>query len=524
MLADSERYLQTFRYLKPIQVLTRGRNVLREKAKIRVLPDRSQSVLTPGSLRIVAPIPALLCYENGFFRFLNKEHQFDGMPDWNFNGFGKLWTYHLNYFDFLLQPGMEIETAKRLMVDFCNKMNQTRDGLEPYPTSLRSINWLKFIILNHIDEELIFTSLYAQLALLTKKLEYHLLGNHLLENGFALFCGGVFFRDQAMITVAERILTTELDEQVFPDGGHAERSPMYHRILLCRLLDCINFARGSDVPYPISLKMVESASRMAGWMETFAYPDGSFPLFHDSAHGMAPSIKEIAGYLNRLDIQPMRLPPGESRFRKMMTGRIALMMDIGSIGLQYQPGHIHAGIFSFELRINDQQFITDTGISTYEIGKQRELERSTAAHNTVEVGGRDQIQVWASHRVGKRAHVRILSDSHDEINAVHDGYRSMGIHHYRSFQHSGSDSVFIQDSLKGPGNPEGIARFHFAPGITFIKGNEHVTVSNGSVISFTNATSIEEKEYLFAPEFNMLIPAIMIEVRFVKQLNTIIRA
>lgn len=29
--------------------------------------------------------------------------------------------------------------------------------------------------------------LFKQLQLLTHKLEYHLLGNHLLENGFALF-------------------------------------------------------------------------------------------------------------------------------------------------------------------------------------------------------------------------------------------------------------------------------------------------------------------------------------------------
>ncbi len=42
--------------------------------------------------------------EKTTFKFLNIEHTFDKI-DWNYDGWGKLWTYNLNYFDFLLQEG-----------------------------------------------------------------------------------------------------------------------------------------------------------------------------------------------------------------------------------------------------------------------------------------------------------------------------------------------------------------------------------------------------------------------------------
>ena len=43
-----------------------------------------------------------------------------------------------------------------------------------------------------------------------------------------------------MYDKASCLLYKELDEQILPDGSHYEQSPMYHCILLDRLLDCYN--------------------------------------------------------------------------------------------------------------------------------------------------------------------------------------------------------------------------------------------------------------------------------------------
>src|SRR5690606_28107918 len=106
------------------------------------------------------------------------------------------------------------------------------DGWEPYPLSLRVVNWIKAWLQGGLASQPVpqhwLDSLATQLAWLERRVEYHLLANHLLKNGKALFFGGLFLAGPD----AERwrrlglgILLREADEQILPDGGHFERSP-----------------------------------------------------------------------------------------------------------------------------------------------------------------------------------------------------------------------------------------------------------------------------------------------------------
>ncbi len=79
------------------------------------------------------------------FTFLNLERSFESI-DWNYPGYGKLWTYNLTYFDFLNQEGISQEEGLRLIRDFIQKERTLKDALEPYPISLRGMNWIKFLI------------------------------------------------------------------------------------------------------------------------------------------------------------------------------------------------------------------------------------------------------------------------------------------------------------------------------------------------------------------------------------------
>ena len=81
---------------------------------------------------------------------------------------------------------------------------------------------------------------------LEKRIEWHILGNHLFANGKALLFAGLFFSGkQAEIWLKKglTIISKELDEQILTDGGHFELSPMYHAIFLEDLLDLINFSK-----------------------------------------------------------------------------------------------------------------------------------------------------------------------------------------------------------------------------------------------------------------------------------------
>ena len=53
----------------------------------------------------------------------------------------------------------------------------------------------------------------------------------------------LYFKDNFFYEQATQLLYSELEEQILPDGAHYELTPMYHEILLDRLLDCINAAK-----------------------------------------------------------------------------------------------------------------------------------------------------------------------------------------------------------------------------------------------------------------------------------------
>jgi hypothetical protein len=79
------------------------------------------------------------------FTFLNISHKFEGSIDWNYAAFGKLWTYNLNYFEFLNSKECDRNTGYEFIKDYCDQRINLKDGLEPYPASLRIMNWIKFL-------------------------------------------------------------------------------------------------------------------------------------------------------------------------------------------------------------------------------------------------------------------------------------------------------------------------------------------------------------------------------------------
>src|SRR5262249_13815017 len=145
----------------------------------------------------------------------------------------KLWRYNLHYFDDLnaYDAAQRQEWHCSLLSQWvCENTPGFGTGWEPYPTSLRMVNWIKWVLTgNRLPAECI-QSLAVQARWLSQRLEIHLLGNHLLANAKALLFAGIFFdgaeADEWLVR-GLRILEREVAEQVLPDGGHIERSPMY---------------------------------------------------------------------------------------------------------------------------------------------------------------------------------------------------------------------------------------------------------------------------------------------------------
>lgn len=507
-LSDSIRLFNTVKFLKSKQIYYRLYYLVRNKTRKSVgfhypLAQASKVRL----LKLEKSIHIADTYlGNQAFRFLNLTHTFKDTIDWNYTAYGKLWTYNLTYFDFLSQPYSDEQLL--LIRDFIRDLHQVKDGVEPFPISLRGMNWIKFLSYNRIEDQAINDSLYAQYGILLDNVEYHLLGNHLLENGFSLLFGAYYFHDEKLYAKAKEILIEELEEQILDDGAHFELSPMYHQIMLFRVLDCINLVQHNDwKEQELWEVLIQKAELMLGWITTVSYKDGSIPLLNDSANGIAPKTQELLSYAQRLGIELKKISLSKSGYRKFSTDAYEMIIDIGKIGADYIPGHAHSDTFNFELRREGKPFIVDTGLSTYESNERRTLERSTASHNTVEINGHNQSEVWGGFRVANRAEVIESKEEQYTIEATHDGYKSENLLHRRKWSCE-ARKVVIEDTLTQEASA--IARFHFHPTVTELEILNSLTF---------NSKTFQITSYKYAPEFNKYQEAYLLEIAFKKSLK-----
>jgi len=457
------------------------------------------------------------------FSFLNLRKSFtEDSLNWSFVDYGMLWAYNQNYFDWLHQPGM----SKRQGLETLNHFYSTPVEknpiiLHPYPTSLRIINTAKFISMWDIKEDWLYYEFVSDLKFLSGRLEYHLLANHLLENAFALYIGGLVTNQNKFTQKGKKLLISELEEQVLDDGMHYERSPMYHLIILERLLDAYNFARaaGDDLEPVLKSYAVNMTGLTLNWKDL-----DRIPIMQDSANDIALSVSDILEYSKRLlekDYPSKSNDMMDSGYRRLNSKNFTLFANVGSISPSYQPGHAHADELNFELFYEGAPLIVDTGVSTYEKNDRRLLERSTSSHNCVVLGSNSS-DVWSGFRVGGRANVKIDVDNDQKLKAEHDGFGTITS---RTFDSNVIGQMTITDELVYQSNSKGYygkGYLHFHPDVHLEQIDEATFLINNQInLSFNsdkyNPSIIELENYSYAKGYNKLLDAKLISYSVFEQ-------
>jgi uncharacterized heparinase superfamily protein len=256
---------------------------------------------------------------------------------------------------------------------------------------------------------------------------------------------------------------------------------------------------------------------MLGWLAQMTFRNGDIPMLNDSAPNIAPTSDQLFDYAKRLNIPPKVVPLCESGYRNYENDRLELILDIGNVAPDYIPGHAHSDTFNFVAYIDNQPFIVDRGISTYEANSLRQSERGTEAHNTIMVNKQEQTEVWGGFRVARRAKIIDSYSDFPFVGATHNGYANLNIMHRRTFrfmsnnQFSFSDFVYKNnhDSID---NWQGFIHFH--PSVEIIeitkinKNEQYLTncLTNKGSISFWAENDDEVKiaiqEYDFCNGFN----------------------
>lgn len=457
------------------------------------------------------------------FRFIGLDAQLEAVADWNHAERTKLWLYNLHYFDDLRADNAEQRSQwhrdlmERWRID---NPPASGNGWEPYPLSLRIVNWIAWVLAGHRPSDAVLQSLAVQVRHLRVTLEFHLLGNHLLANAKALVFAGCFFSGpeaNGWLRTGLDLLDAQLHEQVLSDGGHFELSPMYHAVILEDVLDLIQLSR----IFPTELKSKTEvwkalAGRMLAWLAAMTHPDGEIAFFNDAASGIARTCAELATYAARLDVlQPSDPAPlrhlAASGYIRLQSGPFCAIFDTAEIGPSYLPGHGHADVLSLEASLDGRRLLTNGGTSTYAPGPLRDGERATASHATVEIDGQNSSEVWASFRVGRRAHPFNVSCGADDnvlwAEASHNGYRWLpGQPVHRRRVAVSSNALSVTDSVTGGGDHSVIGRFPLHPLVASVSQEPsgwRLELAGGRVVrvQVIGSCQLLLSEAYFAPAF-----------------------
>lgn len=530
-LSELGRLWRTVRHLRPVQIIHRV--VFRfARPRIELRPAPNLRAGDTGWNRPAERQPSMI----GPSKFDVVGHCCDVASEgWNPDHLSKLVCYNLHYFDDLNATG----NVERLdwhcdLIALWIKQNPAPagNGWEPYPLSLRIVNWIKWAQRNpnSISEEMVY-SLAVQARFLTRRLEWHILGNHLFVNAKALIFAGLFFEGPEAARwrkIGFTILQRQIPEQILEDGGQFELTPMYHSLAVEDILDLISitarYCRGLTSQQATAAKAWPRLIQpMLTWLSVMTHPDDQLAFFNDTAFSIAPIGAELRAYSARLGqakAAPLQVPHHvlpHSGYHRLSQGPAVLLADVAQVGPSYLPGHAHADTLSFELSLAKQRIIVNGGTSIYGVSSERHRQRSTAAHSTLCLEGKNSSEVWSGFRLGRRAHVSQIHLSDEggitTLQGSHDGYQHLPGRPIHSRRWSLSEHrLLVTDRVSQCRGRLAQAFFHLHPDVSIeVTGDKKARLYTGhsqtvAEVSVSAESTITVFSSSWHPEFGVSIP------------------
>lgn len=422
-------YYDTIKYLKFGQIFWRAAKRMGVKCAlrgVRISPrGECRSILGVAELDhdpvFLSRFPAQELMEDRV-TFLHESETFRWDEPWHMEGRSHLWNFNLHYFEFLHPlANWFLETGDRAYLDKTvqmirgwikqNPRGNGGDGWSAYTISLRLTNWMAYYsaVQSYLDaafRQELEASIYEQYRYLSGHLEKEILGNHYFENMKALVLCALFFGDSQALPGFLGAFLEECREEILPDGMHFELSPMYHKIVLEGVMRVAVGLRHTDAANAELEQMIWDMISAAFSMERGL---SGTPLFNDSGDNVSKSLSALMKCAScHLDIAPVyRVALPDSGYYFFSNSSWRLIVDAGSAGPDYMPGHSHCDAMSFELYRDGEPYIVNCGTYAYQCD-QRRYFRSTEAHNTVQVEGVEQSEIWSTFRLARRSRTRVL--------------------------------------------------------------------------------------------------------------------
>ena len=366
---------------------------------------------------------------DGRFEFNGETHALNDPVDWLHNPSADIeWHILLHKFYYAVGLGLAFERSgnaayvQRWVALLDGWMRSTPPGfIAADVTGRRVQNWIYSLPLvmgcTAITPEFhrrLLHSLHEQAEFLCANLTEK--RNHRTLELVAIFLAGVAFpemtRSAHWRAFALAQFVANLVSDLLPDGVHCELSTDYHHLVLKNALNFRRLAAGNGVAVPAAFD--ECLRRGLEFSLHVHKPDGTVPSLSDGdARGFLDLLREGAALYGRADMLYVATlgqegtPPRRRvahfeaggyhivrsdwvKSETAFTDAQHLVFDCGPLG---EGNHGHFDCLNFELAAHGRSLIVDPGRYTYsEAGdiNWRVRFRSTAAHNTVCVDGRNQ--------------------------------------------------------------------------------------------------------------------------------------
>ena len=294
----------------------------------------------------------------------------------------------------------------------------------------------------------------------------HRTGNWLIMEMNGLAQIGMFYPQfkaaKEWFDFAIRMLTEELDRQVYPDDFQFELATGYHYVVINNYSRLLRAAKAFDVKLPkVFTGRIE---RMLELFVRLMRPNGCLPDINDGSEGLAKS-----GIMEQIDFFPEnktlqwvchdRVGEGQPDYTSVALeyAGMVIMRDgweeqdtWGFIDLApFGTAHQHEDKLNLLIHAKGKYILKEIGNYAYDDSQMRRYALSTRAHNTVRVNGMDQNRRvcyrWEEEDIRKKADMqyRLEAEFDYACGSYNEGYGNCE-----------EDTAFkdkdINDKAKGP--------------------------------------------------------------------------
>ncbi len=343
---------------------------------------------------------------------------------------------------------------------------------------------------------------------------------HLLGEGFALYMAGLFLPElrgaDRWRDAGRAILHEQIEAQVKPDGSHVEQSSYYHRYATDFFLCAAIQDEASGGMFPKSYR--DRLEKMCEFLLCACWPSGSLVMTGDADGGrvlaLSPhdpndpraTLSTAAVYFRRGDFKGAAGRYHEETFWLMGTNSARefeslaladlkassrnfsnagwvtqrsewskharlLFFDAGPQGMG-ACAHGHADALQVLCAADGVEWLIDPNTFVYTSSREwRDYFRSTRAHNTLVVDGRDQSEPVDFFKWRAIPDVQLefsaVLPRFDIAIAAHNGYTRLPepVTHRRTVMFVKPEYWIVSDELTGTGTHTLEFSFHFAPGV-----------------------------------------------------------